>query len=113
MKRGIIGVIILVISAISSISVNSLLVNKADELASFARAACNSKDELQTFEQEWKKQVIYFKLFTDHGYFEHIEKDIEMLKYYSGEKYSIACQNAVTDIDTFKEHISFSFGNLF
>ena len=26
-------------------------------------------------EKEWKKEIVYFKLFTDHGYFENIDKN--------------------------------------
>ena len=113
MKRGIVAAIILTLIIAIAVTINVALVNKADRLYTLAQQATDSKSKLYTLDTEWKKQIIYFELFTDHGYFENIDKRIKKLTYLDGEAYRIACTETAVDFCTFKEHLAFSIGNIF
>ncbi len=113
MKRGIIAVIILTAVTTLAITVNFMLSQKAEMLHSLAQSALYDRAALDRLSEEWDSQIIFFELFTDHGYFEPLDKKIKKLEYTDGENYRISCAEAMLDIAALKEHISFSFGNIF
>ncbi len=113
MKRGIIAAIILTAVTAFAVTVNITLTKKAEMLHSLAHSAVNDRAELETLCEEWEKQIIYFELFTDHGYFEPLDRKIKKLRYVDGKSYPLACAEAMLDIAAFKEHVSFSFRNIF
>lgn len=113
MKRGIIAAVVLACVTLIAVTVTVTLQHKADTLCTLAQYALQDKSQLENLSTEWEKQVIYFELFTDHGYFETIEKKIRKLRFTDGEQYRIICTETLLDIATFKEHISFSPGNVF
>ena len=71
------------------------------------------EEKIEKLNEEWDKQVIYFKLFTDHASFEALEKKIKKLPYVSEENYGTICAEIIFDIVLLKEHISFSPSNIF
>lgn len=113
MKRAVIAVIILVSVTISAAAVNLMLSQKTERLYVLAESATYSKTRLEEFDTEWNRQLIYFKLFTDHAYFEPLDKKIKKLAYIEGGQYEVICTEVMLDIAALKEHISFSFANVF
>ncbi len=113
MKRSIIAITILTAVAALAITVNFTLSQKAEKLYNLAQSAINDETSLEKFSAEWDRQIIYFELFTDHGYFEALDKKIKKLKHVDGENFRLICTEAMLDIAALKEHISFSFSNIF
>lgn len=113
MKRGIIAAVIIIAVTAFAITVNITLENKTDILYGFAQAASADKIKGKDLYNEWEKQIIYFELFTDHGYFEKIDKQIKKLSILENEAYTAACKEITIDLIELKEHLSFSFGNIF
>lgn len=113
MKRGIISIIILAICIVSSVSVNLTLERKAESIYYKAVDAANDKSSAYALEKEWEKEIVYFKLFTDHGYFENIDKNIKKLQYLNGETYINTCTETIIDLVELKEHLAFSVTNIF
>ncbi len=113
MKRGIIAAVILACVTLIAVTSSVSLQHKADTLCALAQRALQDKTQLEKLSEEWDKHVIYFELFTDHGYFEAIEKKIRKLHFVDGEQYRITCTETILDIATFKEYILFSPGNIF
>ncbi len=113
MKRGIIAAVILISVTALAITVNHTLSQKAERLYVLAQSAVYDKAALEEFGAEWDREIIYFELFTDHSYFETIDKKIKKLRYVEGDNYRTACAEAMIDISALKEHISFSFPSIF
>lgn len=113
MKRGIIAAVIIIIIIAFATTVNIMLEKETDLLYEFADCASTDRTQLEKLCNEWEKQIIYFKFFTDHGYFETIDKKIKKLRYLDGESYVTTCKDIMIDFQTLKEDISFSFGNIF
>lgn len=113
MKRGIIAGIILISIVSTAIAINFWLGHKTDLLFSLAQTVSQDKSQIEKLNEEWDKQVIYFKLFTDHASFEALEKKIKKLPYVSEENYGTICAEIIFDIVLLKEHISFSPSNIF
>lgn len=113
MKRGIIAVLIILGVTVSAIAVTLSLEHKVEKLYEIAASASDNKIKLSEFCEEWEKQIIYFELFTDHGYFEKIDKQIKKLSFLEGESYVTACKEIMIELNELNEHLSFSFGNIF
>ncbi len=113
MKRGISAIIILTCCIIFAIAVTVTLENKAESLHSVALAAADDKKFVYALEDAWEKEIVYFELFTDHSYFENIDKKIKKLRYLDGKTYRNTCREAVIDLIELKEHLTFSFPNIF
>lgn len=113
MKRGIVSIIILTVCVAFAVTVSLTLEHKAESLHSVALAAVDDKSSVYTLEDEWEKEIIYFELFTDHGYFESIDTKIKILEHLDGETYRNTCIETVIDLIELKEHLSFTFPNIF
>lgn len=113
MKRGTAAIIILAVCLIFSITINNMLEHKAESVLFLAKAAVNTKESASVLEKEWNKELIFFKLFTDHSYFESIDRNIKMLQYLDGETYRDTCNKTVVDLIEFEEYLSFSLPNIF
>lgn len=113
MKRGIIAAVILTAITVFAVVVNITLTHRTDRLYSLAQAALQDKAALEALSKEWEKQVVYFEFFTDHNYFEHIDKHVRKLAYLDGELYTSACAETLIEFAALGEHLSFTPGNLF
>ena len=113
MKRGIAALFILMACVVFAVSVNFTLEHKVQSLHSVAITAANDKNKVYILEDKWKNEVVYFKFFMDHEYFENIDKKIKKLPYLNGEAYRNLSRETVIDLIELKEHLSFSLSNIF
>ena len=111
MKRGLTAIILLTFCITFAVVVTFILELKTQAIIDLTQSAANNKNTVYILEKEWDKEVIYFELFTDHSYFESIDKKIRNLKHLKGETYINACKETVTDLIKFKEYLDFSLPN--
>jgi len=113
MKRGIAAIIILTFCIAFAVIITFMLELKTTSIIALAQSAVNDKNSVYVLEKEWNREVFCFELFTDHSYFEGIDKEIRSLKYLKGETYRNTCTKTVIDLIKFKEYLAFSLPNIF
>lgn len=113
MKRGIIAAVILSLVIITAVRVSISLEHKTDTLYALAQSALYDRTQIDKLNEEWSRQVVYFRLFIDHSSFEALEKKIKKLRYADDKNYTTICTELILDIDSFKETVSLSIHNIF
>ncbi len=113
MKRGSVALIILAFIIVLGVTVNTVIVQKAQNLQSCADAAANDKANLTALEKEWKKQKIFFLVFADYNSIDSIDKGIAALRYADEDSYRFLCFQTAYDFALLAEETALSFGNVF